>query len=249
MSKSDTDGKRRPRLTRRRLIIGGLAGGVVAAAWQFRTPLFENNWGVVDPGRVYRSAQPDEELAERIAAYRIASILNLRGGSPDDEFYVEEVETAEREGVAFYDVPLSATERPGRLGLLSILDVLDNARYPILIHCKQGADRTGLAAALYYMMKRNESPELAERGFSLRHAHVPLLGPEKLHEPIDEYAEWLRRKRLPHTPERFRDWVAYEYRDEDPTGPLARRVRPGPRPLTARRRAQLQTARQGGLRR
>ncbi|GIW86746.1 MAG: hypothetical protein KatS3mg108_1070 [Isosphaeraceae bacterium] len=237
MGNRSASGSRSPR---RLILLTGLAIAVLATVWLFRIPLFENNWGVVDPGRVYRSAQPHEELAHQIRVYQIASILNLRGGSPDDPFYADEVQTARRHGVHFYDVPLSATERPGRQELLAILDVLDHAPYPLLIHCKQGADRTGLAATLYYLMKRNEAPELARRGFSLRHAHVPLLGPEKLHEPINEYADWLRREQLPHSPERFRDWLAYRYRDSDPPGPLADRIRPGPRPLTPRRRAQLE---------
>lgn len=248
MSTTEAGVRSRPRMSRRVLVVGGLSTLMVLGIWTFRTPLFQNNWGVVDPGRVYRSAQPDERLEARIAEYGIASILNLRGGSPRDDFYRDEVRTAGQRGLQFYDVPLSATRRPGRRELLAIVDVLDRARYPLLIHCKKGADRTGLAASLYYLMKRNEAPELAQRGFSLAHAHVPLLGPEKLHEPLDDYGAWLAHERVPHTPERFREWVAWHYRDDDPPGPLARQVSPGPRPLSPRRRAQLQAAHEGSTR-
>ena len=43
--------------------------------------------------------------------------------------------------------------------------------------------------------------------FTLAHGHVPLFGPEHLHEPIDEYASWLRDRGLKHDPERFRGWI------------------------------------------
>src|SRR5258708_2461665 len=43
----------------------------------FRRPLFTGNFGVVDPDRVFRSAQPAQELDSRIFERRLVSILNL----------------------------------------------------------------------------------------------------------------------------------------------------------------------------
>ncbi len=226
-----------------RVTLAGLAVLVAGVVWTLRVPLFARNFGVVEPGQVYRSAQPDGELGAWIEVRGIKSILNLRGGAPTDRFYREELRTANEHGVLFYDIPLSATRRPCRRELLAVAEVLEKAPYPLLIHCKQGADRTGLATSMYYMLRRNEGPVEAERGFSLEHAHLPMFGPERLHEPLDEYADWLKAEGAPHTPERFREWVAWVYRDGDPVGPLAKSPRPGPRPLSPRRRAQLQAER------
>ena len=54
----------------------------------------------------------------------------------------------------YYDLPLSATRRPTRRELLQLIDLLETCSYPLLIHCKSGADRTGLASALYRLVRR-----------------------------------------------------------------------------------------------
>jgi hypothetical protein len=179
-------------------------------------PWLDGNVGVVDPGRVIRSAQPTTGLSGLIKNHHLASILNLRGGSFRDSWYSAEVQVAESSGVSFFDLPLSATQRPSRRDLLLLIDLLDRCPYPLLIHCKAGADRTGLASAVYLMMHRGEPPGQAAGAFTLYHSHLPVFGPEHLHEPLDEYARWLETRSLSHTPERFRQWVKNEYRSADP---------------------------------
>jgi protein tyrosine phosphatase (PTP) superfamily phosphohydrolase (DUF442 family) len=220
--------------TRRRLArlvaLAAVSAGLVTFA--FRNPLFHGNFGVVDEGLVYRSAQPLGGLADLVAARRIATVLNLRGGSDADSWYAAEVAQTRRLGVDFYDLPLVATVRPSRTQLLTVLDVLDRCKYPLLIHCKSGSDRTGLVSGLYLMSRRGVEPGRAEGAFSLYYGHVPLLGTRHLHEPFREYDQWLQVHHWTHTPERFRDWVAHDYRADDPlveltplpTGPRPRRT-------------------------
>jgi hypothetical protein len=202
--------------------------GTASLCWVFRRPWFQGNFGVVDPGRVMRSAQPTGQLASWVRDYRISSILNLRGGSPANWWYDAEVRSARETAASYYDWPLSATRRPSRRELLVLIDFLERCSYPLLIHCKSGADRTGLASALYLMVRRGEPPERALSAFSIEYGHIPVFGTEHLHEPLDEYAAWLKTNRLPHTPERFRAWVKNDYRAELlPADP--RPLQPGPR--------------------
>ena len=225
--------RRNPKLLRR------LALAIVLLALSAPGVLLSRSWwgsnlGVVDPGRVFRAAQPTTRLAQLIDEFHLASILNLRGGSFKDPWYAAEVQTAERSGVEFLDLPLSASKRPSRRELLLLIDTLDRCTYPLLIHCKAGADRTGLASAIYLMTQRGEPPRQAARAFTIYHSHIPLFGPEHLHEPLDEYADWLEASGLDHTPDRFRDWVRNEYRSTDPPAdppPLT----PGPRKSLAAR--------------
>ena len=135
--------------------------GVTSLCWVFRRPWFQANLGVVDPGQVMRSAQPRGQLASWVRDFQISSILNLRGGSPADSWYDAEVRLARESGVSFYDLPLSATRRPTRRKLLVLIDLLGRCPYPLLIHCKSGADRTGLVSALYLMVRRGMPPESA----------------------------------------------------------------------------------------
>ncbi len=219
---------------RRRLRRIVLASSVVllvlglSLCWTFRRPWFRGNFGIVEPGCVIRSAQPTSRLGGWIHEYHLRSILNLRGGGPADWWYDSEVKAARAGDVCFYDYPISATRRPTRHDLLVLIDTLRSCPYPLLIHCKSGADRTGLASALYLMLMRGVPPEQAEGAFTLEHGHIPLGGPEHLHEPLREYAAWLAASGLEHSPDRFRDWVKKEYRSPDgPDDPQP--LRPGPR--------------------
>jgi hypothetical protein len=194
----------------------------------FYRPLFTGNFGVVEDGLVYRCAQPRAGLTGLLDQRHPASILNLRGGSLADSWYRAEWEVAQERGIDFYDLPLSAVRRPRRRELLLLLDVLERCRYPLLIHCKSGADRTGLAAGFYLMAKRGESPKKALRAFSYSHGHFPIGGPEHLQEPFFEYEGWLEAHHLTHTTERLRQWIEHDYRAPDPV-PEVLTIRPGPR--------------------
>ncbi|GAC1345200.1 MAG: hypothetical protein NVSMB14_08590 [Isosphaeraceae bacterium] len=214
-------------------IVCALAIALGAAVWH--RFLFLGNVAVLDTGRLIRTAQPKENLAPLLDLYRPATVLNLRGGSWNDPWYRAEVLEVEKRGLAFYDLPLSASRRPSRKELLLLIDILDRSDLPILVHCKSGSDRTGLATGLYYMLRLNLPPrEASARAFSIWRGHIALFGPERLHEPLDEYADWLALRGLPHTAERFRRWVADDYADGElrakfaplQTGP--RRARPQP---------------------
>jgi hypothetical protein len=200
----------------------------ISTACVFRRPWFYGNLGVVDPGRVIRSAQPTTQLDRWARDFQLHSILNLRGGGPADWWYEAEVHRALEHGLSYFDLPLSATRRPTRRQLLTLIDLLERCPYPLLIHCKSGADRTGLASALYLMVRRGEPPERALGAFSIEYGHIPLFGTEQLHEPLLEYAAWLKSNQLTHTPVRFRAWVRNDYHADDPhvDPPL---LQPGPR--------------------
>jgi len=201
------------RISRRRMIRVGiiLTTVLLVTTTIGYKPLFKSNFAEVVPGRLFRSAQPDDRLGSWIEAHNIRSILNMRGGKPAYDWYVREVDIVRDHGVDYYEIPMSAQVRPRKRELLQLIDLMGRARYPMLIHCKSGADRTGLGVALYHMIVLKEPPQTALKGFSIFHAHIPLFGPEKLQHPIREYAAWLDRQRLIHTPERFRDWVEKEY--------------------------------------
>jgi hypothetical protein len=225
-SQTNTQGRSRRR--RRQVVLGLLIVIGLGAVAIFRRPLFEGNFGVVDPGLVYRSAQPTADLPRLIRAYRLAAVLNLRGGSPSDSWYASEVRLTRENAVVFYDLPLNATQRPTRRDLIRLLDLFDRTPYPLLIHCKQGSDRTGLAAALYVLSRRGESPAQALRAFSIGYGHVALGGPAHLHEPFLEYGAWLQSHGLSHTPTRFRTWVEQVYRADDQATDIPP-LEPGPR--------------------
>ncbi|MFN3398116.1 MAG: dual specificity protein phosphatase family protein [Sulfurimicrobium sp.] len=133
------------------------------------------NFHVVEQGQVYRSGQlSGAALGQKVATYGIRSVLNLRGASPGESWYDDEVAVSRASGVAHYDYGLNA-ERPVTAAQAGeILRTIRNAPKPILVHCKAGSDRTGLVSALY-LLSRGVAVKNAERELSLRYGHFPYL--------------------------------------------------------------------------
>ncbi len=240
MTRDETTARRRTRRFWRRI---GLLVALLGFVGLFHRFLFLDNLAVVEPGRVYRSAQLKGRLEPTLKSLQIATVLNLRGGSRADWRYAQEVDVTRQLGIDFYDLPMQADEVPSRRELLAIVDLLDRCRYPLLVHCKSGSDRTGLVSALYRLVERSEPPEQARGSFSLWRGHVPLLGPEQLHTPLLQYQDWLDQEKLSHTPDRFRHWLATVYATDREA--LAERavslpLEPGPRAeLALRARRQI----------
>lgn len=211
-------------LRRRRRIRAFVALGILGSALLvFHRPLLLGNVGTVVPEKVYRSAQPKKNLQKLIETYKPASILNLRGGSIGDDWYRAEIEAAEAEGIEFYDFPMDATRQPSTEELATLVELFEECSYPVLIHCKSGSDRTGLASGIYLMTQEGLPPEEALRSFSILYGHIPIGGPEHLHEPFKAYQDWLSARGIAHAPDQFRLWLLEQGATE------VKPLEPGPR--------------------
>lgn len=89
------------------------------------------------------------QLSSLIREKGLRTIINLRGENPDRQWYRDEVEVAEHAGVTHISLPLSANREPSDALVKQLIEVLRTVRPPFVVHCEAGADRTGLAAALY----------------------------------------------------------------------------------------------------
>lgn len=133
------------------------------------------NFHEVERGVLYRSAQMSGAQIERVAeTYGIHSILNLRGANHGKDWYYEEIAAAKSKGIVHYDFDISARRFVAPNEAEQIIVIIRNAPKPILIHCKDGADRTGLVAALF-RFSRGASREEANGELSLRYGHFPYL--------------------------------------------------------------------------
>jgi protein tyrosine phosphatase (PTP) superfamily phosphohydrolase (DUF442 family) len=134
-----------------------------------------NNFCVVGTGRIYRSAQLDRESLLRVIQERgIKSIMNLRGPGPED-WYNAETNATQRLGLKHIDFTLSAGEELTDVQMDELMAQIENAPKPMLIHCKNGSDRTGLAGALYLYKVEGQTAETAGRELSISHGHFPYL--------------------------------------------------------------------------
>jgi protein tyrosine/serine phosphatase len=137
---------------------------------------YTGNLHAVSDGVLYRSAQlSKQQFADAIHEYQLKSILNLRGAHPGESWYDDEIAASQQAGIEHYDYPMSAKRRLARDQIEPILEIVRNAPKPLLIHCRSGADRSGLVAALFRLAVEHASPEEADRQLSLRYGHFPYL--------------------------------------------------------------------------
>lgn len=137
---------------------------------------YTGNLHAVSEGVLYRSGQlSKQQFADAIREHKLQSILNLRGGHPGEAWYDDEIAAAQEAGIGHYNYPISAKRKLTREQIEPILEIVRNAPKPLLIHCRSGADRSGLVAALFRLSVELASPEEADRQLSLRYGHFPYL--------------------------------------------------------------------------
>lgn len=138
--------------------------------------LLAGNFYTVDAGVLYRSAQPSGARLERyVQDHHLRTVLNLRGAHPTADWYTEELAAASRLGVAHLDLRFSANEEATLKQMDELVEAMRSAPKPLLIHCMGGADRTGLAVALYRYAVLHEPPQQARAGLSPLYGHLPYL--------------------------------------------------------------------------
>jgi protein tyrosine phosphatase (PTP) superfamily phosphohydrolase (DUF442 family) len=166
------------------------------------------NFGTVQPGRIYRSAQmPPRALAETIGRHGIKTVLNLRGSNPSGSWYQHEVATTNGTGATQVDVAMSSCLWMSRAQLRALIQTMDSAEYPLLVHCWWGAERTGLVSAFAELLRPGAHLADARAQLSIRHLFVPVKDGKVMAEHLDQYENWLRANHLEHDPAVFRRWV------------------------------------------
>jgi protein tyrosine/serine phosphatase len=153
----------------------GVAALTVSYGIYYGYLLATDNFHVVVAGEVYRAAQPTgAEITKYQKEYGIRAIINLRGSNAGKAWYKQEVAVSQELGIAHIDFGMSSSQLQSPEKLQQLITVLATAPKPLLIHCNWGADRTGLASAIY-LAAIAKQPELAAEGqLSVRFGHFPL---------------------------------------------------------------------------
>ena len=165
------------------------------------------NWGVVAPGRLYRSNHP-LPWQIRLAArhHGIRTVINLRGNRADCGADALSRAEAARLGLAHIDAPFESRGAPHKDRILRLAAIFQDMHEPALIHCKSGADRTGLAAGLWLMLQGRPVAEALGQ-LSLRHGHVAASRTGILDAFFKSFAVF--RQANPEIP--FLEWVQGTY--------------------------------------
>ncbi len=194
-----------PRFRKVWLAIAAAGLVVVAVAAAFLIARYGyGNFGVVVEGEVFRSAQPRLSQLESWAdEYSLRTVVRLRASLKND------LPDAEREkaaalGLTFHEVEMTARRRPGLIELKELVRVLESAERPMLIHCRGGVDRTGVASVMAAMAVGGEDYQTA-RGQLFRDSGITRM--------LSDYEAWCGATGLDGGGwEQFRDWLLNEYR-------------------------------------
>lgn len=149
--------------------------------------IFWTNFYPVTEG-VWRSNHPSPKRIEKYAKKGIRAILNLRGPSQRSDFVFER-EACEKVGIELHTVQLSARSAFPRANYLALLDKFETIPHPFVLHCKSGADRAGLASALYLIHMKGVPVAEARKQLSFKYLHVERFKTGLMGYILDQYAK------------------------------------------------------------
>jgi len=139
-----------------------------------------DNFHSVERGVLYRSKQLSKKRLEKyIKRLDLKTIINLRGPNPTRSWWRQEKALAQKHGLKFYNLAMTARSLPSKQHLLKLLDIYKTAPKPILIHCYSGADRTGEAAALWVLEHQKKHKNIALKQLSFKYGYVRSKHPAK----------------------------------------------------------------------
>lgn len=114
----------------------------------------------VDEG-IYRGAQPTEEGLRQLKKFGIKTVISFRHEKETLEW---ERRKAEALGLRFVSLPWRIQFHPGANVMKDFLERVGKAgEGPFLFHCRRGAERTGVADAVYRYHYQKLSSEEAYR--------------------------------------------------------------------------------------
>lgn len=168
------------------------------------------NAAEVAPGRLYRSNHPlPGALRGLVARHGIRTVINLRGRRDRCGADALSRTEAERLGLVHHDAPLESRGAPHRDRLLRLIGLFRDGPEPILVHCKSGADRAGLAAGVW-LAANGAPPARSAAQLSWRFGHVARSRTGILDAFFALWAAFHRRH--PDVP--FERWLADQYDEE-----------------------------------
>jgi len=194
------------------IVLGTVAGlAAIAFGVSYYVRKVQANFRTVIEGQVYRSGQPSKSHLEKWKReYGIKSVVSLRG-SEKEEFLQEKAE-AEELGLKIVGLNWSARRMPGVQGVEELLSTLEKMERPVLIHCAEGVDRSGVASAIAAMALGGQDFETAKKhiGSKYQSEMKDGVGVAGLFFQYEEYCQ--KYSRLTGGWKEFREWLYTVYK-------------------------------------
>ncbi len=151
----------------RNVIVSLLVIGVGIAVWDevFKYRFFAKRFGVVVPGKIYRSGQISKWMIEpTLEKHNVQLVVDLTSFDPNIEDQHAELEATRRLGIEHVRYPMSG-DGVGSVDqyadVIEILHKCEQESKPVLVHCAAGAQRTGGVVASYRLLVHEQTREQA----------------------------------------------------------------------------------------
>jgi tyrosine-protein phosphatase SIW14 len=127
-------------------VVSLFAGTEVSWCQTDKEPRGLPNFGHVGEN-LYRGGQPTWDGFNALHAMGVGMVVNLRDDRPEMATEKREVESL---GMKYIEIPWSASHEPASPQIVEFLDLVRaNPDTKIFVHCRRGADRTGVMIASY----------------------------------------------------------------------------------------------------
>ena len=167
--------------------------------------LFRNFYALSD--KAYRSNHPSPAFIKKIhQKYGIKTIISLRRADSTGQYLLEK-EACDQLGITLCHVRMSSRSLPKIEKILQAKTLLETVQYPILIHCKSGADRAGLLSVFYEHFIEHKSIEESLKQLSMKYGHFRWADTGKLDFFFDAFLAF--QKDNPNIS--FLEWVTTHY--------------------------------------
>ena len=154
--------------------------------------------------KAFRSGHPNLRMLRKLKNRGVTTILNLRGGEHKPQNILEQMH-CEMLNLEYKNIQLSSVKLPSKDVLLDLVEFYEHQTDPFLMHCKTGADRTGLASGVYLMVVKNVSAELASKQLTTKYLHFGL-GRKAI---LRKFFHYIEKTKLEG--QSFKDWVKNIY--------------------------------------
>lgn len=165
--------------------------------------VYPNRFKVSD--QVERQNHPTPFGVARAARRGIKTIINLRGDNDLGSSLLSNA-ACKRHGIRLVELKTYSRRLPSKELIRQAKKVFDEVEYPVLMHCKSGADRAGLMSALYLILHEGRPVAEAKRQLHWRFGHVRQTNTGILDAFFEAYEQANQKQ-----PIDFMTWVEEEY--------------------------------------
>ncbi|MBO1927658.1 protein-tyrosine-phosphatase [Thiomicrorhabdus sp. 6S2-11] len=155
----------------------------------------------------YRSNHPSPYFVRKLhRKYKIQTILSVRRADTTGAYLLEK-EACEEQDIKLINHAMSSRQLPTIEDVLTSKEILLNAKYPILIHCKSGADRAGMMSVFYKHFVEGLPISEALAQLSMKYGHFRWADTGKLDFFFEAFLDFAKQ----HPDVSFEEWLTEHY--------------------------------------